>query len=126
MARNTDPAEWEIGALIESVGRLPENARTAALSVLAHSLTVEIRALLLDSPFSDPVIDRVRQVNECLHHLTSRLNPFHERSPEHDVSLLSALAADAETHGLHSAMKRGLVIAVRNAIARARKPVAAK
>src|ERR1700694_1343086 len=123
MACNPDPADWEIGALVDTIGKLDQTARTGALAVLAHSLTVEIRALLVDPPFSDGVIDRVRQVNEILHHLTSRLNPNHERSSEHDLSLLSALAADAERRGLHSAMKRGLVIAVRNALVRGRKPM---
>jgi hypothetical protein len=126
MARNVDPGGWESSALIASIGKLDETARTAALAVLAHSLTVEIRALLVEPPFSEAVIARVRQINETLHHLTSRLNPHHERSSEDDLSLLSALATDAARCGLHAAMKRGLVIAVRNSLTHARKPIAAK
>jgi hypothetical protein len=126
MSRDLDPARWEIGTLIDSIGKLDETARAAAMAILAHSLTVEIRALLVDPPFSDAVIARVRQINETLHHLTSRLNPHHDRSSDDDLSLLSALAEDAARCGLHAAMKRGLVIAVRNSLTRARKPIAAK
>ena len=34
----TDPAEWEVEALIEAIGALDDEARTGALSVLAHIL----------------------------------------------------------------------------------------
>ena len=68
--KETDPAEWEIEALIEALGALDDKARTSALSVLAHHLTVEIRILLSDSPFDEKVLDRVRAVNEFEHYLT--------------------------------------------------------
>ena len=38
----TNPAEWEVEALILAIGALDDEARTGALSVLAHYLTVEI------------------------------------------------------------------------------------
>src|SRR5271170_3737067 len=123
--RVIDPARWDVDTLIGSLGKLGEEARTGALSVFAHYLTVEIRTLLSDPPFDDQVLNQVRAVNEFEHHLTSRLHPDGSRSPEGDISLLSDIAADAARCGLESAVKRGLVIAARNALANAKKTVAA-
>ena len=114
--RPKDPGQWDIDTLIESVGALDDKARAGALSVLAHHLTVETRILLSDPPFDDATLARVRAVNEFEHHLTSRLHPDGRRSPEGDISLLNDIAVDAERSGLTAAIKRGLVIAVRNAI----------
>ena len=122
----TDPAQWGIDTLIEALGGLGDKARTGALSVFAHHLTVEIRLLLSDPPFDDLVLDRVRAINEFEHHLTSRLHPDRLCSPEGDVSLLSDIAVDGARCGLGAAVKRGLVIAARNALANAKKPVAAR
>jgi len=115
--KETDPAEWEIEALIEALGALDDKARTSALSVLAHHLTVEIRILLSDSPFDEKVLDRVRAVNEFEHHLTSRLHPAGLRPADGDTALLADIVADAARCGLTNAVKRGLVIAARNALA---------
>ena len=122
----TDPARWDIDTLIGSVGGLGDKARTGALSVFAHHLTVEIRILLSDPPFDDQVLNRVRAVNEFEHHLTSRLHPDGLRSPEGDMSLLSDIAQDAARCGLEAAVKRGLIIAARNALANTKKTVAAR
>jgi hypothetical protein len=122
----TDPARWDIDTLIGSLGELGDKTRTGALSVFAHHLTVEIRVLLSAPPFDDEVLNRVRAVNEFEHHLTSRLHPDGLRSPEGDISLLSDIAADAARCGLGAAVKRGLVIAVRNALANDRETVAAR
>lgn len=119
-----DPAGWDIEALIETIGALADAPRTAALAVFAHQLTVEVR-VVLDGPFPDPGFDQVRQLNEFLHHLTSRLHPAHGRSPAGDKSLLDAFAADAARTGLEKSVKRGLVVAVRNAVAKSKQPVAA-
>src|ERR1700683_3384170 len=115
-----DPAKWDIDTLIGAVGSLDEARRTAALAVLAHHLTVEIR-MALDEPFPHPGLDHVRQLNEFLHHLTSRLHPTPERPSVGDKSLLDAFAADAARVGLEKGLKRGLVIAVRNAGTKAKQ-----
>jgi hypothetical protein len=123
--KQTDPEKWDIDTLIESLGVLNDEARTAALSVFAHHLTVEIRVLLSVPPFDQPVLDRVRAVNEFEHHLTGRLHPAGLRPPEGDMALLHDIAADAARCGLTAAVKRSLVIAARNAIAGAKTPVPA-
>jgi len=124
IAKTSDPSGWDIDALVEAMGMLGEVRRTAALGVLAHHLTVEIR-IALDELMPHPGLDRVRALNEFLHHLTSRLHPDARRSSEDDKSLLEAFSADAERVGLEKGLKRGLVIAVRNAQAKAKRPVPA-
>lgn len=124
--RVADPAQWETEALVEALGALDDKTRTGALSVLAHHLTVEIRMLLSDPPSDRQLLDRVRSINEFQHHLTSRLHPDELRSAEGDMALLSDIVADAERCGLLTAVKRGLVIAARNALTNTRKPVAAQ
>jgi hypothetical protein len=119
-----DPGAWDIDTLVEAVGALDAARRTIALAVLAHHLTVEVR-VAVDEPMPHPGLDRVRQLNEFLHHLTSRLDPEESRSAADDKSLLEAFAADAARVGLEKGLKRGLVIAVRNARAKAKRPVAA-
>ena len=123
--RVTDPAQWEIGTLIEALGALDDKKRTGALSLLAHHLTVEIRALLSAPRIDQQVLERVRAVNEFEHHLTSRLHPDGLRSAAGDMSLLADIVGDAERCGLTSAVKRGLVIAARNALTGTAKAIAA-
>jgi hypothetical protein len=125
VCKGTDPAEWETEALIKALGALDDKARTGALSLLAHHLTVEIRILLSDPLCDQRVLDRVRAVNEFEHHLTSRLHPNGLRSGEEDMVLLADIVADAARCGLTRAVKRGIVIAVRNALADTPKAIAA-
>ncbi|HWD59600.1 MAG TPA: hypothetical protein VG308_15040 [Stellaceae bacterium] len=119
-----DPSGWDIGVLVEAVGLLDDTRRRAALAVFAHHLTVEIR-VALDEPMPHPGLDRIRQLNEFLHHLTSRLHPDERRSAEDDRSLLEAFSADAARVGVEKGLKRGLVIAVRNARLKSTRPVPA-
>jgi hypothetical protein len=123
--KQRDPRSWDFDALIESFGVLDNEARTGALSVFAHHLTVEARTLLSEPPFNQPVLDRVRALNEFEHHLTSRLHPEGLRSAQGDTALLRDIAADAARCSLTSAIQRGLVIAVRNTLANTKLPVAA-
>jgi hypothetical protein len=120
-----DPASWAIPSLIEAIAKLEDGRRMAALAVFAHHLTVEIR-IALDEPSSRTRLDQVRQLNEFLHRLTSRLHPSERRSPEDDKSLLEAFAADAERVGLRDGLKRGLVIAARNALVDVLQPLPAQ
>jgi len=124
IAKTGDPSGWDIDTLIEAIGVLGEARRTAALAVFAHHLTVEVR-VALDDPMPHPGLDRVRKLNEFLHHLTSRLHPDERRSSEDDKSLLEAFSADAARVGLEKGLKRGLVIAMRNAQAKTKRPVPA-
>jgi hypothetical protein len=114
-----DPAQWETGALIEGISGLNAAARLGALAVFAHQMTVEIRILLSEGLPDQLTVDRVRAINEFQHQLTSRLHPDESRAPEQDKSMLRDIAADAARCGLTSAIKRGLIIAARNAFASA-------
>lgn len=119
-----DPGDWDVDTLIDAIGALGEARRTTALSVLAHHLTVELR-IALDEPMPHPGLDRVRQLNEFLHHLTSRLDPDERRLANDDRALLEAFSADAARVGLEKGLKRGLVIAVRYTRAETKRPVPA-
>ena len=124
-AQLRDPASWTISALVKAIVQLDNRRRAAALAVFAHHLTVEIR-IALDEPYSQSALDQVRQLDEFLHQLTSRVHPTERRSSADDKSLLEAFAADAERVGLENGLKRGLVIAVRNALADALQPLPAQ
>lgn len=119
-----DPAGWDVDSLIETIRELDDTRRTAAIAVLAHHLTVEVR-VVMDGPFPDPGFEQVQQLNEFLHQLTSRLHPSHGTSSADDKSLLDAFAADATRTGLEKGLRRGLVIAVRNALAKEKQPAPA-
>ena len=80
--------------------------------------------LRLRSEFSCPIHRSMRRfsiglraVNEFEHHLTSRLHPAGLRPADGDTALLADIVADAARCGLTNAVKRGLVIAARNALA---------
>jgi hypothetical protein len=93
---------------LTDLGQLNERDRAAFLCVIAHDLTVDIRALLIDRPVSDADLKRVWQINEFLHQLTSCVNPRHRRSAEGDVDLLRVIVESACQHGLQAAIGRAL------------------
>jgi|SRR3954453_17093862 len=68
-------------------------ARSAFVCAFAHDLTVAIRALLLDKPVSHADLDRVQDLNESLHQLTSCANP-RQRWSAHDQMLLLRAIVD--------------------------------
>jgi hypothetical protein len=92
--------------------------RVAFLCILAHSLTVDIRAALLDRPVSDVDAEKAFRVNEWLHQLTSCVNPTKPRRPAGDVELVRAIVESAELWGLQAAAQRGISTAAGNTIAR--------
>jgi hypothetical protein len=87
---------------------LPKSGRAEFLSAFAHSLTVDIRAALLDRPVADDDAARAYQVNEWLHQLTSCLNPRHRRSAKGEAELLNDIATDSIQHGLERAVGRAI------------------
>src|SRR5271170_3725009 len=89
--------------------RLQEDAtRSVFLSVFAHSLTVDIRAILLDRPVSDIDLDRVSHINEFLHQLTSGVNPAQRRSGSGDAELVGVIIDTSYIYHLESAVGRAL------------------
>src|SRR3954447_8566403 len=71
--------------------RSDAEARRAFLCAFAHDLTVAIRALLFDRPVADADLDRVQELNESLHQLTSCANPRKRWSTRDQVLLLRAI-----------------------------------
>jgi hypothetical protein len=95
--------------------RLDAQERAAFLSIFAHDLTVQIRALLLDRPVPEADLDRVNRLNEYLHQLTSCVNPNERWSVPDEVSLVRALVDSSYHYGLRSAVGSALIKAAGNA-----------
>jgi hypothetical protein len=117
--RACDVANLSVVGALDALGTLENDARVAALCVLAHSLTVDARAILVDRPLSDTSLDRLQRINEFLHQLTGYLNPSKRRParPDEDVELVRAIADSSERYGLELALHRALVTALRHAVA---------
>jgi hypothetical protein len=75
-------------------------ARRVFLCAFAHDLTVAIRALLFDRPVSDADLDRVQDLNESLHQLTSCANPQREWSAHDQALMIGAIIEGSFANGL--------------------------
>jgi hypothetical protein len=109
-----DPADVE--AVLQRLEAAADDVRVTFLCILAHSLTVEIRAALLDRPVSDVAAEHAYRVNEWLHQLTSCVNPKQRRSAVGDAELVRSILGSAEIWGLQTAVRRGLATAAHNTI----------
>ena len=96
--------------------RLPEEARRAFLSVLSHSLTVDMRVALVDRPISDADAARAWQINEWLHQLTSCFHPQSTRDAEAEAELIRDIATISFRYGLEGAIGRAVAMAAGNTI----------
>ena len=121
--RVVTPPPLDLERILTDLERLEESERVAFLCIVAHSLTVDIRALLLDRPVSDRDLDRISKINEFLHQLTSSVNPQHRRTPSGDAELVRAIVESSYLYGLEAAVGRALATAAGNTIA-AQKPAA--
>jgi len=106
--RVVTPPRLDLDKILSDLGQLNERDRAAFLCVIAHDLTVDIRALLIDRPVSDEDLNRVWKINEFLHQLTSCVNPRHRRSAEGEVDLVRAIVESACQYGLQAAIGRAL------------------
>jgi len=86
--------------ILVEVEQSDAEARSAFLCAFAHDLTVAIRALLFDRPVSDADLDRVQDLNESLHQLTSCVNPRKRWSAHDEVLLLRAIVEGSFVNGL--------------------------
>lgn len=109
------PSPLDVEGILEGLERLNKIDRAAFLCVIAHSLTVDIRALLLDRPVSDQDLARIKKINEFLHQLTSCANPHQRRSASGDAELVRAIIDTSYRYGLEAAIGRALATAARNA-----------
>lgn len=102
----------------------PEGRR-AFLCAFAHDLTVAIRALLYDRPASDADLDKVQDLNESLHQLTSGANPQKQWSAHDQALLLREIISGSFALGLDKWVGHALATAAGTGFG-AMKTVAAK
>lgn len=105
------PQPLDVERILADFERRDERERSAFLCVLAHNLTVEVRALLFDRPASETSVDRAYQINESLHQLTSCVNPRHRRSAASDAELVRAIIESSYLYGLDRAVGRAVATA---------------
>ena len=115
----------DVEAIIAAFEQSDAEARSAFLCIFAHDLTVAIRAMLLDRPVSEADLDRVKEINESLHQLTSCVNPRGQWSAPDEALLLRAIIEGAFAHGLDRWIGHALALAAGNTIER-EKHIAAK
>ena len=115
------PRPFDLDGVLVDFVRLPEEARANFLGIFAHSLTVDIRASLIDRPVSGADADRAWHINEWLHQLTSCLTPKQRRGGEGEAELIRAIAAASFLYGLDAAIGRAVATAAENTIAPAKK-----
>jgi hypothetical protein len=108
------PPPLDLEKILTDLKLLNERDRAAFLCVIAHDLTVDVRALLIDRPVSDDYLNRVWHINEFLHQLTSSVNPRHRRSAEGDADLVRVIVESACQYGLQAAIGRALANAAGN------------
>jgi Mrr N-terminal domain len=107
----TIPPPLHLEEILATFAQLNEDDRAAFLCVIAHDLTVDIRALLIDRPVHERDLDRIWQLNEFLHQITSSVNPRNRRSATGDTELVRAIVESAALHGLRAAIGRALATA---------------
>ena len=115
----------DVDDVLAAFERLEADLRSAFLCIFAHDLTVAIRAILSDAPLSEADLDRVKQLNECLHQLTSCVNPLKRWPAREQVLLLQTIIEDSFTYGLDRWIGPALALAAGNIIA-AERPIVAK
>jgi hypothetical protein len=108
------PPPLDVDKILSDLVALSEQDRAAFLCIIAHDFTVDVRALLIDRPVSNSDLDRLWEINEALHHLTSCINPRNRRSAKGDVELVRDLIEGACQNGLQAAMGRALANAANN------------
>jgi hypothetical protein len=106
--RAVKPVPLNSDRILAELERLDDDARRDFLCTFAHGLTVEIRVLLLDRPVLEADLDRVYQINESLHQLTSCANPDSAWPVGDQIALVRAIIDSSDLYGLRSAIGRAL------------------
>jgi hypothetical protein len=101
----------DVGSILAAFERSDTEARKAFLCAFAHDLTVAIRAILFDKPVSEADLDRVNEINESLHQLTSCINPRKQWSAHDEALLLQAIVEGSFAHGLDRWIGHALALA---------------
>ena len=119
------PKPFDLDDVLVDYRHLSEDKRRVFLSVLSHSLTVDMRVALLDRPVADVEADRAWQINEWLHHLTSCFNPVSSWGPDGEAELIRNIAIGSFRLGLEGAVGRAVAAAAGNTIAPLKKKFSA-
>ncbi|MGD9617690.1 MAG: hypothetical protein AB7H90_21455 [Alphaproteobacteria bacterium] len=119
--KTTAPKPFDLDDVLATYVRLSDEARRAFLSVFSHSLTVDMRAALLDRPISDVDAGRAWQINEWLHQLTSCFHPQSTRDAEAEAELIRDIATGSFRYGLEPAVGRAVATAAGNTLMAAKK-----
>lgn len=115
----------EVDRILLEFEQSEADARRAFLCVFAHDLTVAVRAILADRPPSDADLDRVAEINEFLHQLTSCVNPSKEWSAHEEALLIRAIIETSFERDLDRWVGHALASAAGNTIS-PKETVAAK
>lgn len=119
------PQPFDLEDVLAGYARLSAEKRRAFLSILAHSLTVDMRVALIDRPISAEDTDRAWQLNEWLHHLTSCFDPGAAWGAEAESELIRSMATGSFRLGLDTAIGRAVATAAGNTMAPVKKKLAA-
>jgi hypothetical protein len=111
----------DVKQILSEFEQLGKQARGSFLRILAHSLTVDARAILFDRHEIDANLAQAAQINEFLHQLTGYIKPWYYRSASEEISLIQAIRESSRVHGLESAFARALGVASENAIPKRRR-----
>ncbi len=117
------PKSFDVDDVLAKYVRLPDEMRRAFLSVFSHSLTVDMRAALLDRPISDTDAARAWQINEWLHQLTSCFHPWSTRDADAEAELIRDIATESFRYGLEQAVGRAVATAAGNTLVTTKKEV---
>lgn len=118
------PQPFDLDEVLADYLRLSGEKRRAFLSILSHSLTVDMRTALLDRPVSEADADRAWRINEWLHQLTSCFHPRSTRDAAAEAELIRDIAAASFRYGLDGAIGRAVATAAGNTMASAKKNLA--
>jgi hypothetical protein len=100
-------------SIIAAFERCDAESRRAFWSVFAHDLTVAVRVILDEHPLSDRDIEKLKEINETFHHLTSCLDPHSEWGARDMGSLLRAIIDSSFAHDLDRWVGHALALAAR-------------
>jgi hypothetical protein len=115
----------DVANVLTAFEKLDADARSAFLCIIAHDLTVAIRSVVYDLPVTEAGLERVKWINEALHHLTSCINPYDRWSAYDEAQLLRGIIDDSFRHGFDGWIGSAIAAAAGNTIY-TRKPATAK
>ena len=100
-----------IEAVLRQFEHLDAEARSSFLCIIAHDLTVVTRTVVYDPPVTDAGVERIKIINECLHQLTSCVNPRHRWTAHDEAELIRSIVADSFEYAFDWAVGRAIAVA---------------